>query len=72
MERHTLVVLVDDIFEMIFSQQQKIGLSFLQLAVYGHAVGIHFIVASSGAYLNLLSSLIKLHPLVVIKGFRKR
>lgn len=57
-----LVVMIDDIFEMILTQRKKTGLAFLELAVYGSRVGIHFVVAAYGTYRNLLNQLIQLNP----------
>lgn len=58
----TLLIFIDDIFDMVLSQTKKEGLSFLEIAFYGAHVGIHFVAASSSTYRNLLLQLIQLNP----------
>lgn len=59
-----LIVFIDDIFDLILNQSKKNGIDFLQIAVYGQSVGIHFITASTGIYRNLLIQLIQINPAI--------
>jgi hypothetical protein len=59
-----IIILIDDIFELVLKQAKKSGFYFLEMAVYGEHVGMHFITASYGAYRNLLIQLIQIHPLI--------
>lgn len=64
------IVFIEDLFEMVLAQP-KDGFLFLEIAVYGVSLGIHFVAASSGVYRNLLHQLIQLHPTIeqrIIKG----
>ena len=58
----TLVVFIDDIFEVIMCSHKKTVLSFMELLITGAQVKFYFIMGSSGIYRNLLNQLINVSP----------
>ena len=58
----SLVVFIDDIFEVIMSPQKKSSLSFIELLITGSIVNIYFILGSAGIYRNILNQLINVTP----------
>lgn len=58
----SLVVFMDDIFEIILSPQKKIPLSFIELLITGATVNMYFIMGSAGIYRNILNQLINVTP----------
>lgn len=58
----SLVVFIENLFEVIKSTHKKTGLGFIELLVKGPNEGIHFICGSSGLYKNLLDQLINISP----------
>lgn len=62
LKRPSIVVLIDDIFEVITCKHKKTPLSFIELLLDGSLFGIHFIACSSGIYQNLLDQLVTVSP----------
>ena len=63
----SLVVFIDDIFEVIMSPQKKSSLSFIELLITGSIVNIYFILGSAGIYRNILNQLINVTPALQLK-----
>ena len=58
----SMVVLMDDIFEVLRSHNRKTTNAFIQLLRKSSLVGIYFVIGSSGIYRNLLQQIINTIP----------
>lgn len=62
-----LIVYLDEVFDIILNNTKAIGLTFLQLLLFGKELKIHLIAASYSTYRNLLKQLMTLDPVAKAK-----
>ena len=55
----TILIIIDDVWNLIVNQSKSTGLKFLDLLLNAHQTGIHFIIASPTTYRNLLQQIIE-------------
>ncbi len=65
-----LVVFLHDVFELVLSSKKMVGLTFLQLLLWGKSLKVHTVAASCSTYRNLLLQFMHLNPIVKAK-FKK-
>ena len=65
-----LVVFLHDVFELVLSPKKIVGLTFLQLLLWGKELKLHTVAASCSTYRNLLRQFMHLNPIVKAK-FKK-
>ncbi|HVG11819.1 MAG TPA: hypothetical protein VM843_02395 [Flavisolibacter sp.] len=65
-----LVVFLHDVFELVLSSKKVVGLTFLQLLLWGKSLKVHTVAASCSTYRNLLRQFMHLNPIVKAK-FKK-
>ncbi|HEY0059181.1 MAG TPA: hypothetical protein VGB56_08585 [Flavisolibacter sp.] len=65
-----LVVFLHDVFELVLSSKKVVGLTFLQLLLWGKSLKVHTVAASCSTYRNLLRQFMHLNPVVKAK-FKK-
>ena len=58
----TMIILIDNIFEIIIGQQKKTALSFIELLMTAASIKMFFILGSAGIYRPLLDQLITVSP----------
>ena len=58
----SLIVFIDDIFEVLKSKHKKTVLAFIELLTGAVNCNMYFILGSSGIYRNLLNQVINLNP----------
>lgn len=57
-------LLIDDVWDLVRAKPKCLSLSFIRVMLYGPAVGIHTIFASSISYRNLLQNLVNINPAI--------
>lgn len=55
----TMLVIIDDVFEVIMSSKKKTALSFIELLITAAEYNMFFIMGSSGIYRNLLNQIME-------------
>jgi hypothetical protein len=57
-------LLIDDVWDLVRAKPKSLSLLLIRVLLYGPAVGIHTIFASSISYRNLLQNLVNINPAI--------
>ena len=55
-------LLIDDVWDVLTSKPQTLGLGLMRIIIYGPEVGIHTVLGSGISYRNLLQQLVNSNP----------